>query len=540
MIKGFSKFSGFEVVDAKARRGYVKVSEELEVLDYENLQKLIDENRRIDIDTNIDIGDNVLKIGSNKEIFSSNRSRITGNGELIRVYGTVTETETILTFTSKTGGTFEGNLEVGKKYFIKILKNVFELGNPYFMGNGTENNPNCYVGFYATVTEISGANFKIDNGIYVNNGALLTTAKVYEYDPVYNTDIHDLILYSRDTNANKYPLRTSVTSGCLFRRLNISKDYGPCILAELCDNLLIDSCSLKSNNQTYVEHYDLNCIRMAGGLNSKICNCFVEGTQPIDVTFNANSQTATAFVEVFNNSCQASYTGMTLHPGTFGCIVHSNKFYSDGDGISIRGAMHKIYNNEMYYMANIPSINDYGIGSVEGCLNHDIYNNFISNFPVAYYIQEATDRPYNLSGIPFVKFENNIIEKCSTFLKIQGDSLANALSLNGSVSNNLIRRTGTINPAVGFINIKGTHTGTIQFLHVVHNKLQYYTMTEPLVKVESGILRRVLIDIIAEYCTIDPTYSGNGTVTNVHASIKGCNNTKQETGTPLTAMETIL
>lgn len=376
----------------------------------------------ITLDGTIDGANNFTIMGGGGTIKTTGQA-IVATGEVGALIGTGSYAGTLLSGVS--------GLNVGDTIFLKGTTNLFDrstLSQQWCLGTGTSG-----VG-YSTVY-----NSNVAHVISItSDGAVLDVAQdwgggsynVYRYTPIVNFKVIGVQIEST-SSLRAGTIRIENALNCEIIGCTIKQYSGSAIVLSNNDNGVVDRCYCYISQvwDASISHSQNNIIRLFGCRNCTIQNSqFNNGTQCIDITYTGetdkiNANTVSKYCHVIKNLCHSNYTGLTTHPGTFGCDINNNSFYCiQGDGVSIRGAAHNISNN--YLRCAKPETTSYGIGFIEGAFrNSKATGNTVINFRFGVEIHESVTDVRDCSFISQWNLIvcNNIFNRCTTFIYIRRD-----------------------------------------------------------------------------------------------------------------------
>ncbi len=481
------------------------------------IQTAINDHNIIVFDIDIDLGIDTLTVQSNKEIYSINGAIISGSGVIFDMTGDLTDTGITAIINDASNVTLSAPLSNNDRYLFRDETDASTYGYPYFVGTHTANSNPPHYGFFTNIIG-SGTAVRLTD---TYAGPLSQNVKIYKFSPVNNVKIHDITI--RSTYADE-------TGGIInimrARNIKISnvisvKGYGFNVVAQESEHIKIENCTFRDDTDTATQFYHLNVIRMGGVINGVVSHCSAIGTQPIDLTYSSSDylNIITAFVTVTDNAVFGTQTGITTHPGTFACRILNNYIYSNGDGIALRGTLHECAGNFLYYRGDYA--NDYGIGSVAGCLCMDIHDNQILRFPIAFLVSEDANNPFSNSGTPYILIRDNFIQATAQCYVIDITGTATYRMLNADFSGNSFNGLSTITATPRrFLYIRGAGTSMAQHINILKNQINNVTFNDALIKRDSGSARRINIEIFSTYSAgLDNSYSG--TITQAALAIYG-------------------
>ena len=336
------------------------------------------------------------------------------------------------------------NAYVGDNFFIKGTTNLLDrdAAGDYFLGEGTASDTTrkCYAGdFVRCVEKPFFGEFRIDTPLSLPYGGM----KLWRVTPSENVRFINLdIVYDGELNRDGVIHFDTALNGQVSGCRIVIDDGGTAIGSVTAKNLLIEHNILSVFNLKPAQHYDDNIIRLKGTSNSAVRNNVISGgTQNIDITY-AGEGIVSHDILIEGNYIDATYTGITTHPGTIDCLILDNHIYSAGDGIAVRGKRHTIGGNKIHYSGT--ASNDYGIGIVEGSGDFStVEGNTIDGFPYALYLHETVDtetgRNCSFPARLNVTFKNNTVNKCPVFIGVRGDTAnSGTVKLNLDAENNRI------------------------------------------------------------------------------------------------------
>ena len=510
------------------------------------IQDAIDRYTDINFDVDVNVGSAYLRIPSNRNIYSSNGSTITGTSIVFSVVGEVSASyDAALTFTTLNEGTYVGTIENGKEYMIQSDTNCVgptarSLGYPNYMGGGTANSMKAYPTIYTMLNGDNSNNFNTTVPTYGE----FNTGKAFRFDPIVGVKIHDLNIDASDNhNAHQYanmPVFLKYCKDIELKGINIKVGYGTCFELISCHGCVVDDCQAVALDPNFVEHYHNNVFRLCGCYNVTIQNCAGVGSQPYDITYRGTEAAVSAYCVIDNCTSRANFTGITTHPGTWGCTISRLKcscFGSGTDGAMIRGSLHTV--KDCIFNG---SKNGFGIGSIAGSLCHYFENNFISDFQYGYYIDESEDNPI-VANTGFANVTDNTFYRCQWLARfnIKGtDTTTRAYTLN--MDNNTLRGTSSL-ATNGLIRVTGDLATIRQ--HITCKCDVFDKTIDPIIRIDGPMnIRYCMIQLNVLYSPrINPALELNdtGTATYTYLSVKkGRITDATVTGTAIPAIEEVV
>lgn len=418
------------------------------------------------------VGKSNFKIKGEGGVITCSTQAITATGTIGDSVGTGTYSGYTITGVS--------GVAVGDIIYVKGSSNLFDrasLSQIFVLGTGTAGSGYnvVYSSATAKVIQVSGTTITIDTERDWEYGQVT----VYKYRPIENFHVEGLnVKYSGTDRQGTIMLKSCINSS--IANCRIEQESGSAFTLQNCDSCKITGCYATIMNvyDPGASHSQDNVLRIIGSRSCEVSGCVMKNaTQCIDITYQGRlddvaSNVVSKYCNINKNTVMSNYTGITLHPGTFGCNISENTLLCNtGDGVQIRGAMHSVTNN--YIRCFSPDTTSYGIGFVEGCFRDSKANhNTIINFTVAIEIQEGFTETRNTSYLIQWNIEvgGNICNRCGVFFYIvrNSSSTTDTVRANSLIHDNLVLERNAIVPNA-FIRATSATGKDIRYIAFLNN-----------------------------------------------------------------------
>ena len=450
-----------------------------------------------------------LQMKSNVHMRGIGKTKIITSGTwtepVINIEGTLTGS-TKITSEAGVGSTTIGvqnttGISNNSYHILKSQRSAFsdDAGLHFRLGTATGVTDDCYLGEFIHVSSVNGSNLTLSSALmfpdYKPNAQSETgdTHRSYstieKLTPIENVKISNIEIVGGFADSTPL-LKTNyavnvVIKDCLF---TIETD-GAAVFFTNSYKVKADSCSVVyKSNQTPTQYYYRNGFKMGSSQDVSIINCHADGIsgQPFDITYIPQSipSSMCRIVGCFSNG--SIQTGITLHPGTFACVVKDCQIRAQKDGITLRGQNHQCVDNILMNVNvdGTASNNAYGISAAEGYGNNLIISgNKIDRFPRGFRINEANstrDLSYN-KQIRLSIVNNKISNYCTGILIDRpATSTTDVVEFNALISNNVFSNINWHTPANSFVlYITGGAAKTAKGIILSNNLYNFDSSTQP-------------------------------------------------------------
>lgn len=386
-------------------------------------------------------------------------------------------------------------------HILKSQRSAFseDAGLDYRLGTATTSTDDCYLGEFVHVVKANPSSLELGRGLIFpdykpnNVGESGGNSRPYStievLSPVSNVEIKDIVfegLLSESTPfiKSEYAIHVNIT-GCSF----VLHHDGVAVFLTNTYQSCVDGCRVVyTSSNLPTQYYYRNGFKIGSGQEVVLKNCKSNGMsgQPFDITYIPNSIPS---IQCHIEKCTSNgstQTGVTLHPGTFSCVVSGCVINARKDGITLRGQNHQCINNlltcvDVYGTSSNIS---YGIGCAEGYGNNIIVSgNKINRFPRAFRINESnTSRNLSYNKEVRLLITNNIISNycVGVFVDRPSASTTEPVEFNTLITGNIFNNLEWHTPSNTYaLYVTGGNDKTIRGVIISNNTFNYNSTCQP-------------------------------------------------------------